>query len=258
MGSKRKIACCTNAATAYISNSDAGVSFYCFRCGERDFVKHDQRSIAEIAATRRREELLMRDQTSLTMPDDAVSLTEAPDRAIVWLLQGGLLPERAEHVFGFRWHDGLQRVLFPVVDARGFTSGISGRSVDPAMRPKYKVFKGSASLYWALRPRSLDIVLVEDVLSALAVYSAGFSAVALSGTSLTAADALKIDEHVPLGGKVIIWTDPDAAGDHGAATVRKRFKLTGATVVRVQSEVDPKRVHQKEIVAKLTEAIRRT
>lgn len=256
VGSKRKVSHCTNTPTAYISNSNAGVGLHCFRCGESAFVPHGERSLAEILATRWRIE----DQVSAGppgMPADAVSLTEAPDAALVWLLQGALLPETAEHKFGFKWHDGLQRVLYPILDQHGQCAGIAGRSIDPKMLPKYKVFKGSDPLYWAARRGDRDIVVVEDVLSAIAIYQAGYNAVAVSGTSLAVESAQAIAEYVDYGDRVVIWLDPDKAGRAGWAKMRKTFGLTPCELVRVTSDADPKRLPRTTIQEKLREATRR-
>lgn len=189
------------------------------------------------------------------MPCDAVSLTDAPDAAIVWLLQGGLLPEKAEHVWGMRWHDGIGRLLMPVLDETSRMRGVLGRGVN-GEKPKYKAFAGTSTLHFNIRDKDDDrIIVVEDMLSSIAVHAAGFNACCALGTSITPDDARRIWQAGP--DRVVGWFDPDAAGDQGWSKFRKRMGLYPTPVSRITSDADPKRLSRDVIREKVNEALRR-
>lgn len=249
-GSKRKVAHCTNDATAYISNSNAGISLFCFRCGEKLFEPHGERSIAEILATR----AVADDDINRAwgMPNDATELSNAPEAAIVWLLQGGLLPEKAEHVWGMRWHDKTQRVLIPVLGITGAMMGLLGRALD-GQKPKYKAYQGTSSLFYATYHNADAVIVVEDILSAIAVHSAGYSAIAALGTSISPVDAGAISA---VSDRVVGWFDPDPAGVNAWPKFRKRMGTHPVRVSRITSGVDPKRLPRSAIREKINEALR--
>lgn len=180
------------------------------------------------------------------MPSDAVGLEHAPAAAIVWLLQGGLLPEQAEHVWGMRWHDATKRLMMPVFNASGEVTGMLGRGV-AGERPKYKAYFGTASLYFATSARDSMLVVCEDILSAIAIRNCGYSAVAIMGTSISPTDAREI-ANWPL---IAAWFDPDTAGEEAWPRFRKRMGLYPVATRRITSEYDPKLLPRQTIKDKL-------
>lgn len=244
IGSKRKVACCSADKSAFISNGDRGVSFYCFRCGHKDFEPHGERSIAEIMATRRALDELATPKTP-TMPDRAVPLTDAPYEAILWVLKGGLTPEDATDKHGMRWDEKTQRVLIPV------PGGLLGRAVR-GERPKYRLLTNApGALYWASRAALSAVVVVEDILSAIAVSRAGWAAVAVLGTSLSETQAAEIAAHPSRS--VIGWFDGDKAGDQAWARLRKRMALHPVELRRIRTDRDPKNIHRESLKQLLKE-----
>jgi len=83
-------------------------------------------------------------------------------------------------------------------------------------------------------------------MSAIAVNRAGWPAVALLGTSVSAEQAAALA--VP---ELVGWFDDDPAGNHAWARLRKRMALWPTTLRRVITPRDPKHIHRAEIVARL-------
>ena len=242
IGSKRKTVCCSTDRSAIISNGDHGVSFYCFRCGRNEFEQHTERSIAEILKTRRAIEDLAAQQIP-KMPSTAVPLTQGPKEAWRGVLKGGLTPEQASGPFGMMWHEETRRVLIPIY-RNGDLHGLLGRAVF-GERPKYRMLGGPADTLYALPQHPVRVsVVVEDILSAIAVWRAGANALAVLGTTVTPVQAAEIAK----GTKCVVgWFDDDPAGDKAWQTLRKRMALYPVELHRITTKQDPKRLHRSHI-----------
>ena len=243
IGSKRKVVCCGADPSALISNGDRGVRIHCFRCGRDEFVPHPKRSIAEILASRRALDALA-DAPVPKMPADAVLLSDGPREGWQWVLRGGLTPELAEDRYGFRWHEDTRRVLIPV------PGGILARAVN-GERPKYRMLTNRpGALYWPGERAGAAVVVVEDILSAIAIERAGWPAVAVLGTSISDVQAAEIAAGTR---HVIGWFDGDDAGDRAWVRLRKRMALYAPRVTRIRTDKDPKALHRGVLRALLTE-----
>lgn len=161
---------------------------------------------------------------------------EVPPLARVWGLRAGLTPELLSDRFGFRYHKTLGRVIIPTGSAGAFTRHI--HSWDNM--PKYlHVGDPAQRTVNLIRPDNTPVVVVEDALSAIKIYSAGYSAVALMSTAITPQAAADIA--APLR-PVVIWLDPDYAGRKAVGGVRKALRLYPVQVNNIQTDttVDPK------------------
>lgn len=218
------------------------MSLHCFRCGTDEFHPHGPRSIGEILKTRQAEDQLAA-RTQITMPDTAVPLSEGPPEARVWALRGGLTPEEASNDYGMRWHEDTRRVLIPI-HQRGRLQGLLGRAVF-GERPKYRMLGGPADTIYRLPNRAdTATVVVEDILSAIAVWRAGANALAVLGTSITAVQAAEIAEGTR---HVIGWFDGDKAGDAAWSKLRARMALHPVKLTRIRTSDDPKRLHRADL-----------
>jgi hypothetical protein len=236
-GQSRKFLHCGSSPAARVSQNPSGLCLYCFRCGESLFEPHGERSPAEILAARVATDSLVRDRE---IPSRAIHLTDplCPSEAILWTLKAGLTPEDASVMYNFRYDPDTRRVLIPL------DGGFLARAVfGEKGQPKY-ILAGNVNEVYQLRRGTEFVVVVEDALSAIKVARAGFSAIALLGTSVSAYAASKIGEYK----SALCWTDGDKAGDAAFVNLRKRLGLYETTITRIRTEQDPKLIQTSEII----------
>jgi hypothetical protein len=239
IGHSRKVQCCSTDPSAHVSNNHKGVSFFCHRCGRKEFHFHGPRSIKEIMATRVAEDAI-RLAPSIAMPKDAVPLDEGPQEAWQWVLRGGLTPEDATGLYGLKWHEKTRRVLIPIGPADRLTA-LCGRAVF-GERPKYRMLAGKADSFFRSPHKDVQCtVVVEDVLSAIAVGRAGANGIAVLGTAITAEHAAAIATGTST---VVGWFDPDKAGNTAWQRLRSRMALYPVNLHRITSTEDPKALHR--------------
>lgn len=232
----RKIVCCGSSPSMHINHKPKGVSCYCHRCGRSDFVPHEHRSVAAIAATWAEYEAPSEPKP---FPDDCLSLSseDTPPEARVWLLRAGISLLKANSR-GFRYSPSLDRVLFPVYSRNYEYLGFVARSLSKWDQPKYR-----ASVSGAIPMQVFDgpsvagvAVVVEDQLSAIKLNMAGWRGCAVFGTSMRREDAQYLSQF----DTVISWFDDDAGGRKGHIDLRKKLALTDCNVIRVRTPQDPK------------------
>lgn len=162
---------------------------------------------------------------------------EAPAEALQFILKAYLTPERATNEYGFRYDPEHQRVLMPV------TGGFLARRVY-GDGPKYiMAAPASTSHYALLRQDQVAIAVVEDILSAIRIYEAGYSALAVLGTSIENKTAMVVADYPVAAG----WFDPDAAGDSAFKRLRRALALYDTRVLKVRTDKDPKAMWASQI-----------
>lgn len=245
-GERRKVPHCTPDASAYISNGPRGVSLYCFRCGQPEFEGHGKLSAADILKYRRADE-----EARVVSYPDVVPLSQAPPQAQSWVVQAFITPERATDKYGFGYDPVTDRVVIPVLH-NGVATGLWTARATDGRSPKYLMGKGSSGSMWYYRQplhsdRGSVLCIVEDVLSAIRVYEAGFSAVCILGTSVPTGLGSLV-----LGYDVRVWTDNDTAGRNGYVKLRKALSVYGIEPKRIQSDRDPKKHTRTQIQEKIS------
>lgn len=249
-GGRKKVPHCGPEPSAYISNSPAGISLYCFRCGpdSKQFEPHGRLSAADILAYRKHDDSLQQGRTPSTVPlyDDSVESS-----ARVWVLKAGITPERASDIYGMGWDGNSRRIVVPVLHNERETGLFTARATDDR-KPKYIMPKGSigASWYRLERDRGKNVVIVEDVLSAIRVYEAGFNVLAVLGTTIGTSHVGLLDRYTPIG-----WFDGDKAGRSGFVKLRRALSPYGVEPKRIETEKDPKRYSKGEIQQFVEEAM---
>lgn len=232
-GGKRKIMCCGSSASAYISNSEKGVALYCFRCGASEFERHSGLTVSEVLRMRASERELRAQGTPSTVP-----VQDGPVAGLVWLLRTGLRPEIASSKYKIGWSEKYQRVIVPVLNEFKETGAWTARAVD-GRSPKY--IASSKRAFWKAS-KGDTLVVVEDVLSAIKIYEAGFGAMACMGTSI---NSLLLDQIT--APSVVGWFDNDPAGDAAWVKLRKASGLYSFDLRRVKGIKDPKLYTKQEI-----------
>lgn len=245
IGQSRKIVCCSSDKSTYISQDNYGLrKGPCLRCGHKEFIKHGPRSAAEILAARRAQSAV---ESLEEIPARCVPLysPDVPSEAILWTLAGGLTPERATDFYGMKYDPLTRRVCLPIV------GGFLARAVFND-KPKYvKAGASKTEMYKLVDNQDKAIVVVEDILSAIAVHRAGFNSIAVLGTSITT----KIAQELGSFPVVVSWTDADKAGDAAWVKLRRKLALYPVNLKRVRTDKDPKELNRSEIAAKLGEVL---
>lgn len=243
IGQKRKIPCCGEDATSYVSQDNKGIRMGpCFRCGDKRYEPHGPRSAAEILAARKAVEEIA-EMRSIPKRCIHLSHSDTPTEAKLWVLQAGITPELAETTYGMRYDPVTRRVNIPI------TGGFLSRTVFN-QRPKY-IKAGASKTEMFILEGNEPVVLVEDILSAIAINRAGYKAIAALGTSITQTIAADLGKH----SCIISWTDADKAGDKAWVKLRKRMGLYPTVLHRIRTEKDPKNIHRAEIVRLIEEKL---
>ena len=245
-----KIECCAADKSLRVSNDPKGYRAYCFRCGPAGFVAHGDFSIDQLK--RRRQELEWRNERVITLPKDFT--TDIPPSEAVWLYKAGVGSVVAKH-YGFGYSASLRRVILPIYKD-GVLQGYTARSTINE-RPKYieKVVSPTSTIFVADPSLALewpdsgvldavpDVLICEDILSAVRVGRHVRTCYALLGTSATADNFALI----PNEAKVGVWLDPDKAGSKGAKTIVRSLSLQGYETKLIRSAKDPKFYSNREI-----------
>lgn len=237
-GESRKISCCGKDRSAYISNTTQGLRIGpCMRCGFKDFEPHGERSVADILASRR----LPAPSRVASIPASATPLytSSVPSYARLFVLRAFFTPEEASDAHGFRYDPETRRVLVPI------PSGYLSRRVDPGDRtsPKWIKYGASDVSFSLLGRRGGAVVVVEDIISGMAIDRAGTDALVILGTSPTDGACAALSRY----SRVHCWTDGDKAGDAAYRKLRSRLGLYGLEVERIRTDEDPKHLHQDTI-----------
>ena len=169
------------------------------------------------------------------------------------LLDAGLILKSEEGKTHDRFHN---RLMFPIRDARGRTTGFSGRVLDDSL-PKYMnspqtaIFDKSGTIYGidmaasAIRGKDM-VVIVEGYMDVIVAHQYGFSNVVASmGTAIT-------EKHITILKKLTknfaLALDPDTAGEE-AMTHSVDYENTAEVeieVVTLPSGEDPDEVIKKD------------
>jgi hypothetical protein len=248
-GRRIRIECCAQDKSLMVSNEERGYRAYCFRCGPRGFVAHGDFSIDQLR--RRRDEFALLQEAHVRLPKDFT--TEIPTNDAVWLFKAGIATGVAKH-YGFGYSPSLRRVVLPVY-SEGALAGFTARSTIGA-KPKYIERMASSDAVFMADPATRlpdvdgwsddsgpDLVITEDILSAVRVGRIAKRAVALLGTSANAEQLSGFSElH-----SIAVWLDPDRAGRVATHKIVRRLCLQGKAVQRIRTDRDPKFFSNREI-----------
>lgn len=240
-GHKTRIDCeCGDGKTLIVNHNIKGYSCHCFRCDTNDFAGKGKQTLAELAHIRELNEQAETIDLPLTLPEDFT--TDIPLEGRLWLYSGGIHEQVWSH-YGLGYSKSLHRVILPVYDSRRNLVWYQCRALSKGQKPKYiqPSKERAAVMFWGSRRDETRVIVVEDILSAIRV-GKHCSAVSLLGTKITSAQAVALSKF----SRVTSWLDNDKAGKDGAYKIRKTLSLL-TEVDNIQSEVDPKKLSDKEI-----------
>lgn len=239
-GRSKRVVCCGKDRSAVISHASKGYTYRCFRCGANHFVRHGERSTAEILKHRKELKEYLQGAEGVDLPNDFTY--DLPDEALLWFLKAGVSSEVVRH-YGFGYSDSLGRAVLPVYVQDELRMTVS-RALYKGQKPKYMNKKDNdpSSVFFASDPalQMTDLqgtVLTEDILSAVRV-GAVVRAVSTLGTSLAPKLAVRLLKQFCT--PFYVWYDGDEAGVRGARKVIKTLSLLGAECYNIESDKDPK------------------
>lgn len=198
------------------------------------------------------------------LPEDLVGLFKrCPDKLTDEGFQEKVLLE-----FGVGVDLVNQRITFPLRDLEGNLVGISGRALDDAVEPRYKVYRDEYRA-WELPPYETDkdkllwnahriypevmrtfgetpIVLVEGFKACMWVHQAGFKNVVALMTRKLSWTQQKILEQ--MGGPFIIFGDNDEFGADGVVSVSASLAKTSRVKIVEYDARQPSDVPLDEVL----------
>lgn len=251
-GRKRTTHDCGPGTCMIVNHTEDGWSAYCFRCDDDGFVPAPRPTLQERQARRAAQQAAADEIEASPVPPMPADYDVAgwPLAARVWLFKAALFVSDIE-ALGIYYHAPTNRVVIPVFDDGQLVYWQARRIEGDG--PKYLnpvVERG------AILPRygSGDcIVLTEDILSAVrcGMAAEGWS---LMGVSLPQRTLTRIMQD---GRPVIVWLDPDPAGQSAATDVMRTLQLTGIPCANIVSPKDPKLHSRAEVKHHIQEALQR-
>lgn len=230
-----------------VTRTTTGYKMWCHRCHSKRFVKSGVPSASTCLREAKRwlqpqpqcaQEYVAK---QIKLPDDFQ--TEIPTAGQVWLATYGVTNEEIAR-YNFGYSPGLNRLIMPVYldGALVFWQGrdLSGDS----SRNKYLSVKQSrGSLWFEVNQDNPTTVVVEDVLSALAVARAGYNSVAILGSYVHSEMVGKL---ATTGTRIVVWLDPDKRKE-SCAYSKKLRSLGLRSVPVILPDKDPKEYNPNEI-----------
>jgi len=150
--------------------------------------------------------------------------------------------------FGAVWSPDMERVVLPLYQ-NGVLTYWQARNVGVVddYNPKYlnpQVDRNKLLYKGDYEDVDMPLVVTEDILSAWKVQRARCAAWSIMGTSLSEANlVLVLQTKQP----IVLWLDPDPAGDRGMRKMQRTLRAYGVDVCRIDSESDPKLLSRYEI-----------
>lgn len=250
-GKRCRWRCCGDGKGAIVSAGENGWSLFCFRDEEHnEFVRYPEPSLAERIARLTRQEAAdaaAQGRVVPTLPQGTANPSEWPNEARVWLYKAGLSNSDISDL-GCTWSEEMERVIIPLY-RNGEVIYWQGRNVFDDRRPKYiNPAVDRSKLLYENGVTSDVLVLTEDILSAYKIGLAGFMAWSLMGTKFNVYALRKIvDESTRARRRIVVWLDPDAAGQGASAVLRRTLRAYGVDAGNCVSRVDPKKHSRREI-----------
>lgn len=259
-GQSARMKCCSDDRSMIVSNGKRGYTGYCFRCQEPLFEPHGLFTLEQLAQRKRELELLQSKEVRL--PDDFTY--DIPVSEAVWLYKSGIDAVLAKD-YGIGYSPSLRRVVLPVYkgdDLEGFTA----RST--TSKPKYIEKAKHGDVIFVARPEfmlpsavaeplQVDLVLVEDNLSAIRVGRVARNVVSLMGTSCSTNQMAQCFDRCGLQmagmARVAVWLDPDGPGRKASREICRSLQLVGHSLREIHSTRDPKYLSYREIKEHLSD-----
>ena len=230
-----------------VTRTTHGYKMWCHRCHAKRFVKSGVPSASTCLREAKRclqpqpqcaQEYVAKE---INLPDDFQK--EIPAAGLVWLATYGVTQEEIAR-FNFGYSPGLNRLIMPVY-LDGTLVFWQGRDLSgDGSRNKYLSVKQSrGSLWFEVNQGNPTTVVVEDILSALAVARAGYNTVAILGSYVHSEMVGKL---ATTGTRIVVWLDSNKRKE--SCSYSKRLRSLGIqSVPVVLPDKDPKEYNPDEV-----------
>lgn len=252
VGTKNKVQhLCGDASLVVYHNVDSWTA-WCWRCHTRGWVPKEQPSMRERLARKEQQRRIDNELSYQVRPPFPAShdLTAWTPAARLWLYKAGLNAEAIGRL-GAYFHAPTGRVVLPIYgdnDKREVVFWQARNPEYPSGGPKYissSVPRDRVHVLYRGAPGCTTVCLTEDILSAFKVGESGVAdGYAVCGTALGAHTIALL---IRLNVRVLLWFDPDAAGEEAANTITKQLRLVGLDPIRINTDKDPKHYSFAEI-----------
>ena len=254
--SKRISHLCGEGAVLNIEHSTEGYRCWCYRCNEGGFKPHGRQALSTYI-NRWNEAAASYDLSKIKLPED-LSSKSLPWPAARWLGDANITHALAVR-YGIGYSPSMGRVYLPVYNRVGDSVLLvycQARAVHPGQTPKYLNPRAYKPRLWfnsdcATAEGSVEAdvaVLTEDILSAIRVGQVrSCSGVSLLGTSASTWHVAQLMQY----SHVVIWLDPDQAGERGADKLKRALGLAGQSLSVLKTERDPKLYPHDELQEQL-------
>lgn len=237
---------CGPGKTLLVSHSEDGYSARCFRCNLGGVKEHGQRRLSDINFRLLKEaDDALQQGAALALPPD-FTLDIPPDKA-VWLYSAGLFAATCRAA-GFGYSESTGRIILPVYEA-GELVYLQARAVEAWRKPKYLNIRAArkGAVMWKGVHSYEEVLVTEDILSALRLTLLGHNACSTLGTAVSDGQAGYLSRF----NRVIFWYDGDRAGWNGASKGMRTLGLA-TEVRRITTSKDPKKYSNREITEIIT------
>ena len=245
VGQRMRVQCCSSDRSLSLHRAPEMLQWHCFRCGEGGSIPV-HRTFKELLQMQ--QEVNVWRAKSVQLPED--SNQDLPGHALVWLGKAGV----GERLWrDFVWYSPrLNRVCLKLLWDSNLDAVCTRDTSVPRPSPKYIVQYryGFTSPIWMhskqCLPRQVDLVIVEDALSAVRVSDAtALACMCILGTHAGDAIVQRLLQVQP--SSVVLWLDGDKAGSTGSYKLKRLLGLLGVPVREVRTPKDPKLYSNEEI-----------
>lgn len=234
-----------------VTRKRTGFSLWCHRCHTKRFVRTTSPSPTAVrkyvkqrmdpTGTKQTENVVKR---TVVLPSDFT--LDIPASGLLWLRTYGVTDEEV-HRYRFGYSPSLDRLILPVFREEGIVFW-QGRNLSAdTSRPKYlNVRTNRSDVLFTVDRTTETVVVVEDILSCLAVARAGFSACALLGSYVNNGTIKTLISVFGSTRKFKIWLDADKRKE-GCKYSKKlsAFGLTASPIIL--PDKDPKEYSSVDI-----------
>ena len=212
----------------YVKRAPDGWMFYCHHCNHKGYLRVKDYVYRADELTRPEKVTLSNTFVNELSVGTWLKRGWSAEARLWWASYGLTELDATQHNVQFA-NDRLCISWFGTWSCRGFNAA-----------PKWLMYPSAFTMYHSAGDDLKQVVLVEDVLSAIKIKNAGYSVMPLFGTAINTQHKAICAQH----DSVIVWLDDDVAGQKATATAIKEISFNPVLTVRYKQ---PKECSYAEI-----------